>query len=127
MFSSSGQQCCYDANGDILHPTHPGAGTPDKEAQTWDNLLNHYKSDVIPYMNCCLRCEYSNMFCPLYVAKARSGDTTHCMTNNDENAGANDDVTTKELVDMITQNLTTTEEYTDVGNFTKMTTEGTTP
>jgi outer membrane protein OmpA-like peptidoglycan-associated protein len=43
--TAHGQQCCYDAAGNLL--THgPGAGTPDFWAPSGTNVLRHYSVDV---------------------------------------------------------------------------------
>ncbi len=107
----------------MLHPPDQGAGTPDREALKWDNLLNHYNSDVKPYMDCCLRCEEPNTYCPLYIAKARSGDTIHCIVNQDDNVNTDGPLTSQEPTVSVMPNLTTT----DVEHSTIITTEGTTP
>lgn len=56
----SGQQCCYDANGNLI-TAGSGAGTPDKESTCngedgqgtmsvrLQGILGHYKKDVKPW------------------------------------------------------------------------------
>lgn len=67
------QQCCYGADGRLLEPGTPGAGTPDKSA----NLFGHYFQDVVPYKNCCKECKKSS-YCNFYINGVRKGDSSHC-------------------------------------------------
>lgn len=48
--SGSGQQCCYDKQGDLI-TSGLGAGTPDRQAASARNglYLNHYNHDVAPF------------------------------------------------------------------------------
>ncbi len=47
-----GQQCCYDATGDLI-TVGGGAGTPDMVAPTgWWDFLVHLEVDVAPYDRC---------------------------------------------------------------------------
>lgn len=79
LFSgSAGQQCCYDNQGNVLKPPHPGAGTPDKEAGKLTNVYDHFQDDVRPYYWCCLDCEEPETYCPKYTVEARGLDTSHC-------------------------------------------------
>lgn len=75
---ASGQQCCYDADGNILEIPSPGAGTPDKVAGSGLNVLFHLWEDVVPFNDCCRDCEEPDIYCPKYTTEARGGDTSHC-------------------------------------------------
>ncbi len=77
-FIFAGQQCCYNSNGDIIRPPHPGAGTPDKKAGSLGNIIGHCTDDVAPYEKCCLQCEDPETYCPKYTNEVRGGDASHC-------------------------------------------------
>jgi len=67
----SGQQCCYDKDGQLLVGP-PGGGTVDLYAPTdWTGFLKHLNHDVRPFFYCC-RGEFSN--CDSYYKKRPSDD-----------------------------------------------------
>ena len=61
----AGQQCCYDAEGDLI-TAGSGAGTPDRVSGAVDTG-DHDTADVEPYKDCCKRCEDADEFCPYYI------------------------------------------------------------
>lgn len=66
------QQCCYNSQGGLLPPTHPGAGTPDRASGRYD----HQSVDLQPYKWCCHGCgqaQYCN-----YYKEVRKGSSAHC-------------------------------------------------
>jgi len=54
----TGQQCCYDEDGNIIPHGDEGAGTPDY------NYPGHSRADVEPYGWCCSDCD---RLCHLYI------------------------------------------------------------
>jgi len=65
----SGQQCCYDYDGQLVVGP-PGGGTVDLYAPTsWGSTLNHFTHDMLPFIYCC-KGEFSN--CDLYYQKRPS-------------------------------------------------------
>lgn len=58
--NGTGQQCCYDDDGDILEHGTDGAGTPDR------NFPDHQEGDVDTYTQCCRDCP---TLCELYIGK----------------------------------------------------------
>ncbi|XP_033629956.1 sushi domain-containing protein 2-like [Asterias rubens] len=66
--TGSGQQCCYDDNGDILVGS-PGGGTADRYAPG-DHFWFHQWYDVLPWLGCC---KLSNN-CEAYYDKRPSDD-----------------------------------------------------
>ena len=69
----SGQQCCYDNNGNLA-TGQPGGGTVDSYAP--NNLtgsLNHLRNDILPYVYCC-KGELKEYTCDMYYKKRPSDD-----------------------------------------------------
>ena len=66
---TAGQQCCYDSSG-LLKVGPPGGGTLDLAHS--QNVLDHFKKDVIPYFQCC---KLSNN-CDIYYKWRPSQDGT---------------------------------------------------
>ena len=67
----SGQQCCFDSNGDIIVGP-PGGGTADLVAPTnWQSTIAHFLVDVVPYFLCC-----TGLFsdCSRYYDRRQSDD-----------------------------------------------------
>ena len=50
-YRESGQQCCYNEQGELIRDARKGAGTPDRYAPAVLNgiYLMHYFHDVVPY------------------------------------------------------------------------------
>ena len=47
----AGQQCCYDAAGNLLTGS-PGGGSADFASQKI-SVLGHYRNDELPFLLCC--------------------------------------------------------------------------
>jgi len=67
----SGQQCCYDKNGNLL-TGQPSGGTVDRFApNTFTGKLRHLRHDVLPYIYCC-KGEFKDYTCVKYYEKRPS-------------------------------------------------------
>ena len=69
----SGQQCCYDDNGNLV-TGQPGGGTVDRYApNTFTGRLKHLRHDILPYIYCC-RGDFKDYTCDRYHKKRPSDD-----------------------------------------------------
>lgn len=68
LTGGSGQQCCYDGNGNLITGP-PGGGTVDLVSPDV-STFRHFIHDVVPYLLCCKAGVFSD--CDEYYSKRPS-------------------------------------------------------
>lgn len=75
----SGQQCCYDSNGNLIIGPRSG-GTVDRIAPVGNyglNVIRHFIVDVLPAIYCC-KGNQKDVTCQLYYERRPSGRGESC-------------------------------------------------